>query len=209
MNDADPDSISKISHLPQKSPETYRPPARVELLISKLPTLAHLQSPPLTREHKMWEEAGFCYRQREQFHDALAIHSKLYDHLLAAQEAAGAWYIKGTRLVWISECYAAMGCTAISHRYPMLTLVEDAISGHGEVSPTETGVYFRLMWRGWLSDADLKRYASKIYQLYDITPEAALYPEWALQQLDRDWITQVSTPRKPTSLPQVYVISNT
>jgi hypothetical protein len=196
MNSANRDSISEIGDLPEKFRKYIDLPHGVGLLVSELPSLVHLESPPLTTEHKIWEVVGSFYRQRQRFQEALAIYSKLYDHLLAAQKAAGTWYSKGTPLVWMSDCYAAMGCTAISQRYLMLTLVEDAIYGRGEVSPTETGVYFRLVWRGWLSDADLKRYASKIYHLYETFPEAALYPEWVLQQLDRDWITQAPTPQE-------------
>ena len=144
----------------------------------------------------MWEVVGSFYRKEQRFHDALAIYSKLYDHLLAAQNVARTWCMKGTPLVWMSDCYAAMGCTAISQRYLMLTLVENAIAGRGDVSPTETGVYFRLVWRGWLSDAELKRYASKIYHLHETSPQEALYPEWVLQQLDRDWITRAPTPHE-------------
>jgi hypothetical protein len=208
MDHAELGSMTKIDDLPVKLRQYLDLPHGVGLLINELPSLADLQSPPLTIEHKMWEVVGSVYRQRQRFHEALAIYSKLYDHLFAAQEAAGTWYIKGTPLVWMSECYAALGRTAISQRYLMLTLVEDAIHGRGEVSPTETGVYFRLVWRGWLSDTDLKRYASKIYQLYETSPEAATYPEWALQQLDRDWITQAPTPQEAGVLRQIYVTSN-
>jgi hypothetical protein len=196
MTPADRNSISGISDLPENIRQYIDLPHGVGLLLSELPSLAHLQSPPLTIEHKIWEVVGAFYRDKQRFHDALAIYSKLYDHLLAAQDAAGTQYTKGTPLVWMSDCYAAMGCAAISQRYLMLTLIEDAIAGRGEVSPTETGVYFRLVWRGWLSEADLKRYARKIYQLYETSPEAALYPEWVLQQLDRDWITQAPTPQE-------------
>src|SRR5260370_25158405 len=96
----------------------------------------------------------------------------------------------------MSECYAALGCIAISQRYLMLTLIEDAIEDRGEISPTERGSYFRLVWRGWLSDAELKRYASTIFRLYETSPGAALYPEWVLQQLDRVWITRAPTPQE-------------
>ena len=68
------------------------------------------------------------------------------------------------------------------------------------------GIYFRLMWRGWLSDADLKRYASKVYQLHEITPEAALCPEWVLQQVDHAGSYAAGSERL---WPQIYVISNT
>jgi hypothetical protein len=196
MNSADPDSMSEIADLPEKFRQYLELPHGVGLLISDLPSLVHLQSPDLSTEHKFWEVVGAFYRQGQRFHEAVTIYSKLYDHLVAAQEASGTWYMKGTPLVWVSDCYAAMGCTAISQRYLMLTLVEDAIRGHGEVSPTDTGSYFRMVWRGWLSDADLKRYASEIYQLYESSPEAALYPEWVLQKLDREWITQAPTPQE-------------
>jgi hypothetical protein len=196
MNGADRDAISGVTDLPEKIQHYIHLPHGVGLVLTELPSLANLQSPPLTKEHKMWEVVGSFYREQQRFHEALTIYSKLYEHLLAAQEAAGTRYAKGTPLVWISECYAVIGCTAISQRYLMLTLVEDAIAGGGEVSPIETGVYFRLVGRGWLSDVELKRYASQIYQLHEISPEAALYPEWVLQQLDRDWITQVPTPRE-------------
>jgi hypothetical protein len=52
------------------------------------------------------------------------------------------------------------------------------------------------VWRGWLSDAELKRYASTIFRLYETSPGAALYPEWVLQQLDRVWITRAPTPQE-------------
>jgi hypothetical protein len=58
------------------------------------------------------------------------------------------------------------------------------------------------MWRGWLSDADLERYASKVYQLYEITPEVA---EWVLQQLDHAGSYAAGSERL---WPQIYVISN-
>jgi hypothetical protein len=147
-------------------------------------------------EHKAFEEAGYFYLKNGRFHEALAIYAKLYDHLLAAQDETSTRCAKGTPLVWMSECYAGMGYTAISQRYLMLTLVEDAIDGCGHVSPTETGVYFRLVWRGWLSGAALQAYAKKIYRVYQASHEAALYPESVLQQLGQDWITQIPTPQE-------------
>ena|SRR5947209_4725060 len=99
-----------------------------------------------------------------------------------------------------------MGYTAISQRYLMLTLVEDAVDWRGNISPTKTGVYVRLVWRGWLSDTALKEYANKIYHLYQTSEEAALYPESVLQQLDQDWIMQILRRRKPAFLQQIHAI---
>jgi hypothetical protein len=47
-------------------------------------------------------------------------------------------------LVWISDCYARLGFVVHAKRYLMLTLVEDALRGHGVVTPNTSRVYFRL-----------------------------------------------------------------
>jgi hypothetical protein len=96
MNSVDRDSISKISDLPEKLRQYIELPHGVGLLVGELPSLVHLESPPLTTEHKMWEVVGSVFRERQRFHEALAIYSKLYDHLLAAQEAADTWYCGGS-----------------------------------------------------------------------------------------------------------------
>jgi hypothetical protein len=75
----------------------------------------------------------------------------------------------------------------------MLTLVEDAIRENGLISPETTGTYFRTVWLGGLSDADLKRYAKESDELNKSDASEAFYPEWVLQQLDGEWITQVPT----------------
>jgi hypothetical protein len=158
------------SMLPDKLRDHIGLPDSVGLLLRELPPLADLKSPHLAHEHKMWEAGGLFYRRHGRFSEALAIYSKLYDHLLAAQDATGIRYPKGTPLVWMSECYAAMGCTATSQRYLMLTLVEDAIEDHGEVSSTQRGSYWRLVWRGLLSDAELNRHAARFINCTRLLP---------------------------------------
>ena len=142
-------------------------------------------------EQKAWSAVGNFYRLQARFPEALIIYAALYDHMLAAQEQTNDRCHKGMPLVWISDCYANMGYTLISRRYLMLTLVEDAIVGSGIISPETTGIYFRLVWGGGLSDAELKRYAYKIYQLSQSNQREAFYPEWILQELDQNWITQI------------------
>jgi hypothetical protein len=93
----------------------------------------------------------------------------------------------------MSECYAGMGYRATAHRYLMLTLVEDAIKGGGEIT-FGSGTYPRLVWSGLLSEDELKRYAKKAHELYVSNQLKASYPEWVLQGLDRDWITQAPAP---------------
>jgi hypothetical protein len=92
------------SMLPERFRNYLNLPDGVGLLLRELPSLAGLQSPHLADEHKWWEAAGAFYRAdgRRRFTEALAIYSKLYDHLLAAQDATGIRYPKGTPLVWMS-----------------------------------------------------------------------------------------------------------
>jgi len=143
-----------------------------------------------------WTSIGAFYASQNRDHEALLIYSALYDQMLVAQEERGTRYHKGTPLVWMSDCYARLGYTSISRRYLILTLVEDAIREFGKVSPDTTGVYFRLVWGGGLSDAQLKRYAEEIYRLNQESSTEALYPEWIVQHLDRSWITQVPAPQE-------------
>ena len=72
----------------------------------------------------------------------------------------------------------------------MLTLVEDATRENGLISPEKTGAYFRLMWTGRLSDGELKRYAQRIDELNKCHALEARFPEWVLQELDNEWMTQ-------------------
>jgi hypothetical protein len=143
-----------------------------------------------------WSLVGLFYMTLQRYHEALPIFSELYDHMLLAEEQNNQRFHKGTPLVRMSDCYAGLGYTLISRRYLMLTLVEDAIRELGKVSPDTTGIYFRLVWGGGLSDAQLKRYAEDMYKLYETNEMPARYPEWVLQELDRDWITQIPAPQE-------------
>jgi len=96
----------------------------------------------------------------------------------------------------MSDCYFTIGYPFMSLRYVMLTLVEDAISDRGSVLPEKTGVYWRLVLRGWLSEEELQRYADKISALHRSYKIQSFYPEWVLQKLDRDWITWTPTPQE-------------
>jgi hypothetical protein len=191
------ESIPDIEGLPQQLRQYLALPHGAALIADGLSqTFSPSAVVTLTTEHKVWEGVGAFYRQQERFLDALVIYSKLYDQLLVGQEAADTWCNKGTPLVWMSECYLAMGCPAIAQRHLMLTLIDDAIYWRGQVSPTETGSYFRLVWRGWLSEPDLKRYAKEAYEIYQTSAKPSRYPEWILMQLDRSWMTQAPSPQE-------------
>jgi hypothetical protein len=138
----------------------------------------------------VWEKIGLFYLQQNRFPEALSIYGALYDQMLAVQQQSGSRCHKGMPLVWMSDCYRALGCVLISRRYLMLTLVEDAIRENGLISPETTGTYFRFVWGGRLSDSELKRYAKQIDELAKSSASNAFYPEWVLQQLDTEWISQ-------------------
>lgn len=170
------------------------------ILLRKLPEAfsPEVVSSP-SAEQRAWELTGLFYLlhpNRRRLFEALPIFAALYDHLLAAQEATGERVHKGMPLVWISDCYSAMGFTVLAKQYLMLTLCEDAIRDKGHVDPDTTGVYFRLIWEYGLPDAELKKYAKKVYQLWISNPGDCLFPEWILQELDQNWMTEFPSPRE-------------
>lgn len=149
-----------------------------------------------TTEQRAWELTGLFYRNHQRFHEALPIFSGLYDHMLVAQEKTGRRAHKGMPLVWMSDCFSAIGFPVHAKRYLMLTLCEDAISMKGEVSPETLGVYFRLVWGHGLPDAVLKRYGREVYELSNQNPDDSFFPEWVLQELDQDWIAEFPAPKE-------------
>lgn len=167
------------------------------LLVEKLPkTFPPERIATATNEQRAWELVGLFYLTQGRFHEALSIFATLYDHVLAAQAESGKWAHKGMALVWMSDCYSQMGFPVLAKRYLMLTLCEDAIREKGIVSPETTGVYFRLVWGHGLTDAELKRYTTKMYELSKSNPDDSLFPEWILQELDQNWMTEFPAPKE-------------
>jgi len=180
----DPNFPPKLQHL--LSLRDGAPLVAKELASEFPPTVVASAAPKI----RAWEVAGLYYLSGHRYHEALIVFSKLYDHLLAASEESGAWRSKGMPLVWMSECYQHLGFASIARRFLLLTLIEDAIGGKGSIRPEETGSYFRLVWLGGLSDAEVQRYATEAYVWYEQNPTNGRYPEWVLQQLDDNWIAQ-------------------
>jgi hypothetical protein len=153
-------------------------------------------------EQRAWELIGLHYfNQPERQFDAVGVFLALYQHILAAQEQSNERAHKGMPLLWIGECFAKCGYTVLRKRYLMLALCEDAIRGEGVIEPESVGSYFRLVWRLGMADARLQRYAQACYKLATTNSESARYPEWVLQQLDQDWMTEFPTPQESS----VYV----
>jgi len=145
---------------------------------------------------RCWERIGNFYKNQHRFSEALSIYVKLYEQLLTSQKINSMRCHKGVPLVWISDCCSAMNLPAHAKRYLMLSLCEDAISESGLVSPDRTGTYFRLVWSGGILHSELYRYASEIFELAKDNPNESLFPEWLVQHLDQNWMTEFPTPRE-------------
>ncbi len=110
--------------------------------------------------------------------------------MLKAQKTKGRIH-KGMPLVWISDCYLEMGFRSLAKRYLMLTLCEDVLTSKGDVDPDKTGSYFRLVWNHGLSDAQFRTYSNEILKLSQKHPSECSFPEWILQELNQDWMTEL------------------
>lgn len=167
------------------------------ILCQKLPQLFKPdQIVHLSTEQRAWELIGLYYfnQDKPRNFEALSIFLTLYRHMLEGQEKLGQRVHKGMPLLWAGECYALSNYAALRKRYLMLALCEDAIREGGTVSPESTGVYFRLVWRLGMIDAALKKYATECYRLATGSPEEGKFPEWVIQNLDQDWVTELPSP---------------
>lgn len=159
-------------------------------------------------EQRAWELIGLSYfNQHNRYFEALGIFLALYQHMLDAQAKLGEKVHKGMPLLWAGECFALAGYAVLRKRFLMLALCEDAIRGKGVVAPESTGLYFRLVWRLGMTDAALKRYAEECIGLATQANNEAQYPEWVLQHLDQDWMTEFPTPAEATYMPPIPVTS--
>jgi hypothetical protein len=145
--------------------------------------------------HVTWELASLYFLGSGRVHESLALFWGLYRQMLEAQKV-GSRLHKGMPLVRMSDCYAQLGFPAHAKRYLMLTLVEDALREHGNVSPENTGVYFRLVWGQGLSHDELNRYAAEFERLAIASPEMAGFPEALLQDVDDAWLTEFPSPQE-------------
>jgi hypothetical protein len=118
--------------------------------------------------------------------------------MLAHQEETRNYGHKGMPLVWMSECHARLGHPVLAKRYLMLTTCEDAVECRGKISSETGGVYFRMVWGHGLPHRELTRYAAAIWRLYQDHSTEALFPEWIMQGLDHEWITEYPSPQEAT-----------
>ena len=167
------------------------------ILLERLPEewtpedVSHVAGKPKPIALRLWELIGLSIFKKYGPHEALAIFIALYDHMLFPQEKNNFRVHKGMPLLWVSECFYSMGFPLHTKRYLMLTLCEDALtSNEGKINPDTSGTYFRLVWRHGIPDSEYQRYASEMHLICSENPELSRYPEWVLQEIDQDWMTE-------------------
>ncbi len=158
----------------------------------------------LGAELRIWELCGLYYKNNKRYKEAISVFLALYRSMLQAQNYKK-YVHKAMPLVWISDCFKAMGFHVHSKRYLMLTLCEDAINWNGNIPANTTGVYFRFVWINGLSDVDFRRYAREFWDLYTNSPELGYFPESLLQMVDDHWQTELPTPEEAF----FYIINET
>ncbi|NLE58052.1 MAG: hypothetical protein GX616_06815 [Planctomycetes bacterium] len=146
-----------------------------------------------TPEQRVWELSGLFFKAQNRFYESLSVFSGLYDQMLRGQRQADKRVHKGMPLVWISDLFRIIGWLVHAKRHLMLTLCEDAIADKGVIKP-EGGVYFRAVWLYGLPEAKLVEYGQKAYDISQTDDVLGRYPEWVLQELDREWITELPSP---------------
>jgi len=148
------------------------------------------------KNQRAWELVGYFYFNTNRFHESLVIFRELYNHMLRGQKSKNIRSHKGVPLVMLYECYKRLNYPVLAKRYLMLTLCEDAVTSKGIIHADNSGVYFRLVWLQGLSHDELLRYAQEIYELSQKFLAESVYPEWLLQELDQDWMTELPSPQE-------------
>lgn len=141
----------------------------------------------------VWDNCARFYALQGRFHEALLIYVAMYAKLMDMQKRQDERKHKGTPLVRIGEIHGYMGHPLLAKRYVMLTLCEDAITTGGKIPIDNTGSYFRAVWQHGISDQEFHRYASDAWNASQRDSEAMRFPEWALQELDQNWMTEFAS----------------
>lgn len=166
-------------------------------LISALPCTIRPQDVAIPSEsQRAWELCGLYFFNQQRWHEALPIFHALYEHMLKHQKDSGTYVHKGMPLVWMSDCFARLGCLVLAKRYLMLTTCEDAIRDRGEIPSETTGLYFRMVWFHGVLHQQVSAYAQKAWELFQEQPDKAMFPEWIVQEIDQDWMTEYPSQRE-------------
>jgi len=175
-------------------------------LISGLPHIIRPRDVAIPSDlQRAWELCGLYFFNQGRWHEALPIFQALYEHMLRHQKETREYVHKGMPLVWMSDCFTRLGCPVLTKRYLMLTTCEDAIRDRGEIPPEKTGLYFRIVWQHGLRHQEVSSYAQKIWKLFREHADEAMFPEWIVQELDQDWMTEYPSPRESS----YYIVTRT
>jgi hypothetical protein len=205
MNEFDKFLADLKERLPEHLRERLLQPHAADELVKELPSLfppARLAADEKGR--RTWELTGLLYLSRGRHHDAIAIFNSMLKQMYTHQDHTSAFVHKGVPLVWLADCYQALGYRALAKRFLMLTLCEDAIECKGRLNPSTIGVYHRLVWQFGLPHKMIQDYAVKMAELASKKSEYKLFPEASLLDLDSDWQTEIPTAQETTQF-----VSNT
>jgi len=189
MND-----ISRKGQVPQDLLDMLQKSNGTYLLLEELPKRYTPYQVSMPNEEQFaWEAIGQILQKNNRHFEAIQIFKELYFHILRHQEKTGLWTHKGMPLVWICESYKALGFYFHWRKYLMLTLCEDVIREQGKISPSVSGVYFRLAWHD-IHEKYLNSLSNQIYNIYQSEPKLSKFPEYILQNLtDKGWNLVPST----------------
>ena len=143
-----------------------------------------------------WIGLSLFYRYyNNQYPNALALCNKLYEIMIKYQIDNDIWVHKGLPLVFIRDYYILMNCPVMAKRYAMLTLCEDSIGDYrsiGKLKKNEAEIYSKLTYYHKMTENEIDNYFKQINNIFDDS-KLSRFPEWILQKLDNNWITNFPT----------------
>ncbi len=141
------------------------------------------------------DRLGILFQRAGRFHDAMIFHEFNYRQMLRWQMEFRRTH-KGHCLVRCADCYHFLGYRAIAKRFLMLTLCEDAIT-YGPIEIiNQSGVGSRLKLQYGMPDSEIMRYAQCALEIAVRDVDLCAYPEWILQNMDLDWMTEFPGPNE-------------
>lgn len=171
----------------------------VSLLSNYLPQFFLEQYAPELIEknpiQQVWELCARYYEKTQRYHEAIFLMRSLYETMCEFQVTNNVRIHKGSPLCWLSDFFYESNLPVFGKAFLMLTLIEDAITIDGPIDQNKTGSYFRLILRG-MTHEQFASYNEKALDVVSKYPEERIFPEWVLQEIDNNWITDVGLPQE-------------
>lgn len=159
-----------------------------------------------TNTQLIWGQIGLTLRNRKRFSEAIEVYLSLYNMMLRWEISEKQWTHKAMPLVWISECYFELGYRFLAKRYMMLTMIDDAkrdLGQHGKILVNE-GSYFRLRYKYNMGHEEIEDYFHKAFEIFNKNSELNIFPEYILQHLSHDWMTEKLTIEEQS----IYIVNS-